>query len=82
LRAICLTRDYVGEDLLPAIKGWEWFDVGTAIAKEIPNDEWAEQFRIRVALWREARMEAEGITEQDIVDMMPDSLNGRHQHQW
>ena len=48
LKALCLTRDYVGEDLLPAIKGWEWYDAGIAIAKQIPNDEWAMQFRLRV----------------------------------
>ena len=45
LRAICLTRDYVGERSLPPIKGWDWFDVGEAIAKAIPDDEWAKQFR-------------------------------------
>ncbi len=48
LRAICLTRDYVGDDLLPPIEGWEWFDTGQKIAKKIPIDEWAAQFKIRV----------------------------------
>lgn len=47
LRAICLTRDYVGEDLLPAVDGWEWYDAGKALAKEIPDDVWAEEFRKR-----------------------------------
>ena len=48
LRAICLTRDYVGERLLPPIPGWEWFDAGVKIAQAIPNDEWAIQFWLRV----------------------------------
>ena len=48
LKALCLTRDYVGEELLPAIPGWEWYDIGLAIAGRIPDDEWAEQFRLRV----------------------------------
>ena len=47
LMAICLTRDYVGEDMLPALKGWTWFDVGHEIAKEIPDDEWAHEFYVR-----------------------------------
>ena len=33
LRAICLTRDYVGEEMLPPIKGWEWYDTGVVICK-------------------------------------------------
>ena len=48
LRAICLTRDYVGEQLLPPIEGWEWFDAGKIISEQIPNDEWTEQFKLRV----------------------------------
>jgi len=48
LRAICLTRDYVGADTLPAVKGWEWYDAGIAIAEAIPDDEWAIQFWLRV----------------------------------
>jgi hypothetical protein len=48
LRAICLTRDYVGEKILPPIEGWEWFDAGTALAEAIPDDEWARQFHLRV----------------------------------
>ncbi len=47
LRALCLTRDYVGEDILPAIEGWEWYDAGMAICKLIPNDPWVEQFKQR-----------------------------------
>jgi len=47
LRAICLTRDYVGEETLPAIKGWEWFDAGNKIAKIIPDSFWTKQFYIR-----------------------------------
>jgi hypothetical protein len=47
LRAICLTRDYVGEQLLPAIEGWEWYDAGVELMNAIPDDEWAEQFRLR-----------------------------------
>ncbi len=50
LRAICLTRDYVGAEMLPAIEGWEWFDCGKAIAEAIPNDPWARQFWIRANL--------------------------------
>jgi hypothetical protein len=48
LRAICFTRDYVGEDLLPAIEGWEWYDAGLVISKAIPDDEWAKQFKARI----------------------------------
>ena len=48
LRAICLTRDYVGDKLLPAIEGWEWFDAGNIISELIPEDEWVEQFKLRV----------------------------------
>ena len=35
LKAICLTRDHVGEHLLPAETGWEWFKVGSEIAQAI-----------------------------------------------
>ena len=48
LRALCLTRDYVGEKTLPAIEGWEWHDAGVAICKLIPDDPWAAQFRKRI----------------------------------
>ena len=47
LRAICLTRDYVGAGKLPAVEGWEWFDAGSQIANAIPEDEWAKQFQLR-----------------------------------
>ena len=50
LRALCLTRDYVGEKMLPPKEGWEWYDAGKVIAEIIPDDEWAEQFRIRAGL--------------------------------
>ena len=48
LRAICLTRDYIGEERLPALMGWEWYDAGMLIAQKIPEDEWTEQFLLRV----------------------------------
>jgi hypothetical protein len=48
LRAICLTRDYVGPGSLPAFDSWEWYSAGKAIAEAIPNDEWAKQFWLRV----------------------------------
>ena len=48
LRALCLTRDYVGPAVLKAMPGWDWYDAGTAISDRIPNDEWAEQFRLRL----------------------------------
>ncbi len=48
LRALCLTRDYVGEKTLPAIEGWEWHDAGVAICKLIPDDPWAAQFQKRI----------------------------------
>ena len=47
LKAICLTRDYVGEHVLPAIDGWEWYEAGKSISRAIPADEWAIQFAIR-----------------------------------
>lgn len=28
--ALRLTREYVGEDVLPAIEGWSWYDAMTA----------------------------------------------------
>lgn len=49
LRALCLTRDYVGEEALPALDGWEWYEAGKAISEAIPDDEWAKQFAARVA---------------------------------
>jgi hypothetical protein len=72
LRAICLTRDYVGESLLPAIQGWDWFDAGTAIAQRIPDDPWAEQFHLRVNADCQRRLNQHGITEQDILDTSPE----------
>lgn len=48
LKALCLTRDYVGNDVLPAIDGWEWFDAAKAISREIPKDDWVKEFSLRV----------------------------------
>ncbi len=48
LRAICLTRDYVGEETLPAIDGWEWYEAGKKLADHLDGDEWASEFRKRV----------------------------------
>ena len=47
LKALCLTRDYVGEKILPAIDGWEWYESGKAIAEALPGDEWTMQFVLR-----------------------------------
>ena len=47
LRAICLMRDYCPTDM-PALEGYEWFDVGSEIAAAIPHDEWAREFKARV----------------------------------
>lgn len=66
LRAICLTRDYVGEKLLPAVKGWDWFDAGTALAEAIPNDEWAEEFRKRTESRRGCVCQLCGKSAQEI----------------
>lgn len=55
LRALCFTRDYVGEDTLPAIKGWEWYDAGKLLAEAIPEDRWATEFYQRVQKWLVAR---------------------------
>ncbi len=45
LRALILTRQYVGEELLPCIEGWEWYDAALEISKILPHDDiWAEQF--------------------------------------
>lgn len=57
LKALCLTRDYVGEDMLPAIPGWEWYDVGRQIETLIPDDTWADQFRVRITADRRRREE-------------------------
>ncbi len=48
LKAICLTRDYVGQEKLPAIDGWEWYEAGKQIADCLDGDEWVAQFRMRV----------------------------------
>jgi hypothetical protein len=48
LKAICLTRDYVGPDVLPAIDGWEWYEAAKKIAVAIPDDEWVTQFATRL----------------------------------
>lgn len=49
LRAICLTRDYVLPKVaLPALKGWEWYEAGKAIADSRPDDPWSHEFRERV----------------------------------
>jgi len=55
LRAICLTRDYVGERMLPAINGWEWYEVGKELAGVIPEDEWAKEFWKRVEADKDRR---------------------------
>jgi hypothetical protein len=47
LRALCLTRDYVGAEKLPAQEGWEWYDAGKVAAAAIPDSEWAGQFKLR-----------------------------------
>lgn len=59
LRALCLTRDYVGEGLLPAIKGWDWFDAGCKIASAIPDDEWTREFHLRVQSCRTSKTKHE-----------------------
>ena len=48
LRAICLTRDYVGEEMLPAKDGWEWYEAGKKLADYLDGDEWSGEFRKRV----------------------------------
>jgi hypothetical protein len=48
LMAICMTRDYVGESLLPPIKGWSWFDVGWKIASKYPELDSSKQFVLRI----------------------------------
>jgi hypothetical protein len=54
LRALCLTRDYLGEESLPALPGWEWFDAGNTLASCLSNStdpihyEWVDQFHKRV----------------------------------
>ncbi len=47
LLAICVTRDYVGEESLPAITGWCWYDAGKSIAKVLPSSEATMQFVLR-----------------------------------
>jgi len=48
LRAICLTRDYVGDQKLPAVEGWDWYDAGVEISALIPDDPWARDFARRI----------------------------------
>lgn len=52
VRAMCLTRDYVGEDMLPARPGWEWYDTCSAIVGNFDIGDWGEDFRIRVNLYK------------------------------
>ncbi len=60
LRAICFTRDYVGRDILPAISGWEWYDVGCKICDYLSitddNNEWVNEFRMRVNLYNNKKI--------------------------
>jgi len=56
LKAICLTRDYVGEHRLPAINGWEWYEAGKDLANALPpDDEWRIEFWKRVDRDRDRR---------------------------
>ena len=48
LRALIVTRDYVGEGHLPAKSGWSWFDTCIELCKLIPRNEWTGQFLIRL----------------------------------
>jgi len=48
LRALILTRDYVGEKTLPSIDGWEWYDACVALSEAIPDDSWTHQFIMRL----------------------------------
>lgn len=52
LKALCLTRDYVGEEVLPAVNGWEWYEAGRVISDVIPGDEWSGEFRKRVNIYK------------------------------
>lgn len=44
LKGILLTRDYVGDGILPTEDGWEWFEAAKKIAALIPDDEWTTEF--------------------------------------
>ena len=52
LRALCLTRDYVGEEKLPALDGWDWYEAGKKLADVLGADEWAGEFRKRVNVYK------------------------------
>ena len=56
LRAICLTRDYVGEEALPAIDGWEWYEAGKLLADLLDGDKWAGEFRKRVNRYKSLKV--------------------------
>jgi hypothetical protein len=56
LRAICLTRDYVGEETLPALDGWEWYDAGRKLANHLDGDVWSNEFRKRVNRYRSLKV--------------------------
>jgi len=47
LKALLLTRDYVGEDMLPALPGWEWYEACTLLSGLVPESPWVEQFKLR-----------------------------------
>lgn len=39
-RALRLTQEYVGAELLPPIEGWEWFDALNAHADVTGDESW------------------------------------------
>ena len=48
LQAFLLTRDYLGESVLPCTDGWAWYEACKAIAERIPDDLWSGEFHKRV----------------------------------
>lgn len=44
LQSLIHTHEYVGDETLPPIDGWSWFDACKKISLAIPEDEWTAQF--------------------------------------
>jgi len=49
LRALCLTRDYVGYGVLPPVDGWEWYEACKVFVAVNPDGEWSQQLGMRLS---------------------------------
>ncbi len=75
LKAICFTVDYVGFNILPAIKGYDWYDTGMDIVREIPEDEWSLEFLARVDQFKKMQMESTPAKEKSFIKEIECCIN-------